>query len=151
MRSLMDRVLENVAIVPIAGCWIWLGATDQHGYGRIFLNGRPRRLHRAVYQEVKGAAKNSVCHTCDTPCCVNPYHLYDGTHHQNMQDREQRGRANKAIGKRNGRAKYTEEQINLMRQMRGSGISLKEIAAHFGKRNTGYFSLVINKKIRSSG
>ena len=151
MRSLMDRVLESVSVVPFSGCWIWLGAVDEDGYGRIFFEGKPRRLHRVVYQVVKGKPEHSVCHTCDTPCCVNPDHLYDGTHHQNMQDRERRGRANKALGTRNGRGKYTEAQIQEMRQMKSDGISLRQIARHFGHSNTGYFSLVINGKIRASG
>lgn len=33
-------------------------------------------------------------HTCDQPHCCNPLHLVGGTHLENMQDKELKGRGN---------------------------------------------------------
>ena len=44
-------------------------------------------LHYRVYP------KNHILHTCDNPPCCNPYHLRDGTHADNMRDRDIRQRS----------------------------------------------------------
>lgn len=58
--------------------------------------------------------EGQICHTCDNPPCVNPDHLYDGSHAQNMQDMVDRGRACNAYGTAthcpNGH-EYTEENV----------------------------------------
>src|SRR5882762_7058372 len=44
-----------------------------------------------------------ILHTCDNAWCINPDHLYVGTHGDNMKDRSVRGRvATKANGKQKG-------------------------------------------------
>lgn len=51
------------------------------------------QLHRKVLEFKMGrplAPGMYACHTCDTPGCINPEHLYEGTQSQNMLDRFQR-------------------------------------------------------------
>jgi hypothetical protein len=73
-----------------------------------------------------------VCHTCDEPACVNPEHLYAGTHSDNMQDAARRGRFNTA-GERNGRAKLTPHQITEVRsRSTGRYGEISELAREYG-------------------
>jgi hypothetical protein len=68
-------------------------------------------LHRIVYRVFKGdiLPGNVIRHTCDNPKCINPDHLLQGTHADNVADRVARGRS--AIGEQNGRSKLTNQQV----------------------------------------
>lgn len=83
---------------PNTGCLIWLGpGVDKHGYGRIKIKGRksPQLAHRLAYETRVGAVPASikVCHRCDHPWCVEPSHLFVGTHGDNMRDMFSKRRA----------------------------------------------------------
>ena len=75
-------------------CWIWVGAHQASGYGRIKDNGEMLLAHRASYQLHFGTIAQGlwVLHRCDNPSCVNPAHLYLGDRAQNMKDAHERGR-----------------------------------------------------------
>lgn len=75
-------------------CWPWTASLQPSGYGQFFYNGRPVRATRALWDMYKGPIPEGlgVLHTCDNRRCVNPTHLYLGTHQQNMQDLVDRNR-----------------------------------------------------------
>jgi hypothetical protein len=54
-----------------------------------------------------------MCHTCDIPRCVNPWHLYSGDDVTNTADKITRGRH--ARGDESGRAKLTADDVREMR------------------------------------
>jgi hypothetical protein len=72
------------------GCWLWVGALDRDGYG-MFERGR---AHIYSYEYWKGPIPEGmfVCHSCDTPGCVKPDHLWLGTPKENMVDSALKGR-----------------------------------------------------------
>ena len=77
-------------------CWLWQGCRDEHGYGRTrtTIDGKEEHfIHRVAWAWANGrTAKHEVCHSCDNPPCCNPCHLWEGTHAENHQDSQRKGR-----------------------------------------------------------
>lgn len=82
-----------------SGCWLFDGCTDEHGYGRLGIDGRSRRAHRLAYTAWVGPIPDSLqvdheCHNTDPTCaggrdcehrrCINPAHLMLVTPGQNV-------------------------------------------------------------------
>lgn len=79
-------------------CWFWTlrgGEIRPGEYGR-FWDGRKivaaNRFSLELHLSRPLEANREACHTCDVPACVNPFHLFEGTHQQNIQDAERKGR-----------------------------------------------------------
>ncbi len=82
-------------ILKTASCWLWQGALFASGYGKASRGFKKLRAHRVAYALYVGAIPPGihVLHKCDNPPCVNPAHLFLGTHLDNMRDMEAKGRA----------------------------------------------------------
>jgi hypothetical protein len=105
------KIQDNSVKVPESGCWIWVGPTTIHGYGRLTFGARTNiGAHRASYELKHGKIPDGffALHHCDIKCCVNPDHIFVGTQQQNMDDKVQKKR--QAKGHRHGMSKLTEEQ-----------------------------------------
>lgn len=91
-----ERFLAKVMPEPTSGCWLWLAAANRDGYGA-FAPGdsRPPVLaHRWSFAHFVGPIpeRQNVLHRCDTPCCVNPSHLFLGDQSANVLDAVRKNR-----------------------------------------------------------
>ena len=97
-------------------CWNWTAGKSGEGYGR-FGAGRRYGLseyaHRISWAIHFGIIPDNlhVLHRCDNPSCVNPKHLFLGTHQDNMLDRDTKGRNAHLSGEKAGNSKLTEAQV----------------------------------------
>src|SRR5438105_2492420 len=133
MKTLRERFDSKWTPEPNSGCWLWLGAVSGGawgGYGIIRIGGRNRQAHRISWELFKGEIPlgMQVCHTCDTPGCVNPNHLFVGTQSDNQKDCNSKGRRD-SRGELNGRAKLTSE---LATMIKSSGKNKSELSREFG-------------------
>lgn len=99
-------------------CIIHRCKPNPEGYCKVYHEGKVVGAHRLAYTEHHGIPLSSIAgqlvrHKCDVRNCVNPEHLELGTHQDNTDDRESRGRG--AKGERSGAAKLTDAQCLEMR------------------------------------
>ncbi len=127
-RPTLESIENNSISIPECGCWIWMGRTT-HKYGEVYIDGKQIRIHRFVWELYNGPIPKgmNVLHRCDTPPCWNPYHLFLGTQHDNMQDKMKKGRAKGFEGK------LTEQQIISIRSENGL---FREIAKKYNVTRT---------------
>jgi hypothetical protein len=114
---------------PNSGCWLWLGQTNPKGYGRVTYEKQGWVAHRLFYTLAYGPIHDDliVMHTCDTPSCVNPAHLVLGTHKDNAEDRDRKGRRVVPKGEKNWGAVITDEDALAIRALRADGASFQSI------------------------
>lgn len=115
------------------GCWLWTGPVQgNNGYGSFHYLGKLIGAHRFSWILHRGpvVGRANVLHRCDTPTCVNPDHLFLGTHAENMADRNAKGRT--ARGERIAVSRLTDSQVLEMRRLRGEGMSETALGRLFG-------------------
>lgn len=80
----------------IGDCWLWNRCKSKLGYGHAKFKGKHWTAHRLAYTLLKGPIPKGkiVCHSCDNPACVNPAHLWLGTHKENTRNAIAKGRLN---------------------------------------------------------
>ena len=115
-------------------CWIWQGATSSTGYGVFSLNGSSVGAHRIAYTMTRGPIPKGmeICHRCDVPKCVNPSHMFIGTHADNMRDKALKRRAPRLTGKSNGQSKITPALARaIFIRYKAGGVTQDDVARMF--------------------
>lgn len=141
------RLKANVAVSE-AGCWNRTTSSDKGGYTKIWHLGASRWAHRVSWTVFRGEIPSGidVLHRCDNPKCINPDHLFLGTHTDNMRDMLAKNRRKMPAGKdhmlakrpeliRRGeahcRSKLTDELVLRIRaDPRGSTTIARELRLH---------------------
>lgn len=134
-KTLADRFWLNVC--KGEGCWTWTGYCGAKGYGRTS-NGSGRLVlaHRLSYELTTGSIPNglNVLHRCDNPPCVRPDHLFLGTHVDNMEDRQRKGRTRSAVGVEHRNAILDDDKVREIRSLLAAGEYPRDIGPRFGVR-----------------
>jgi hypothetical protein len=73
-------------------CWLWTAGTNQDGYGRFRVDGTKKQAHHVAYFLAHGRWPKYIAHSCDTPACVNPAHLRESSHRENILECWEKGR-----------------------------------------------------------
>lgn len=131
---LEQRFWDQSIPEPNSGCWLWLGPLRRSGYGHFKIGSRTDSTrknvsaHRLAYTLTHGPIVDDlhVLHKCDNKACVNPEHLYVGTHFDNMRDVWKRGRKTSlgVSGEKNPFSVLTELQVREIKTSAASGAAL---------------------------
>ena len=109
-------------------CIEFKGSITKSGYGMQYSpeTMQSARSHRVAYcqhhklklSDIKG---KMVLHTCDNRPCINPEHLYLGTHQDNMDDKVSRDRSHR--GRDTTFSKLNEEDVLAIRAKYQKGVA----------------------------
>jgi hypothetical protein len=118
-------------------CWEWTRSVSKFGYGELqWGKDRTKRTHRISWIINCGEipAGMLVCHHCDNPPCVNPSHLFLGTHQDNATDKTVKGRHYNGdqSGVHNPQAKLNLDLVSEIRRRASLGETQRSIAKDLG-------------------
>jgi DNA-binding CsgD family transcriptional regulator len=157
LKPAIERVLDKIVAIPFSGCWIFMGATNEFGYGIVGAGGKGvsnDRAHRVTYKHFKGEIPKGmfVCHTCDVPSCCNPEHLFLGTNQDNVDDMVKKKRNSKpprnphVVGSVHPLSKLHDSQAVEIRCLYADGKTQQNIAEIFGVARQTISKIVNNKR-----
>lgn len=166
--GVIERLLTFAIPEPNSGCWLFSGGTAGAGYGRFSCAAASNYAHRAAWLAFKGPipAGLMVLHRCDTPCCVNPDHLFLGTSQDNLRDMIGKGRAgfqrypaayrkmgakvgSTQVGRRHSSALLDEEDVRVIRFLLRRGALHVDVARCFNVSSRTIASIASGRSWRS--
>lgn len=118
---------KNVYMDPNSGCWIWNLSHNSEGYGQSKPVNGSRKAHRTSWFAYYGTIPSGrlVLHKCDNKCCVNPNHLFLGSHSDNMKDAAKKG----LLGPLKASIKLSNQQVAAIRC---SSLSNRQLGREYG-------------------
>lgn len=130
-RDIVDRLLSRIK-VNAAGCFEWQGWRGRDGYGEMEIDGKQKKAHRVSYETFRKPITPGmlVCHHCDNPRCINPAHLFLGTHKDNTVDAASKNRME--YGERRCNAKLNDDLVREIVRRHNAGEFMRDIAKAVG-------------------
>jgi hypothetical protein len=141
-----ETVMDYVTVDPETGCWNWKYDHGSDGRPELYIKdgtGKRKinkpRMAPYVYELFNGALADDkeACHHCDRAYkdergggCVNPNHIFAGTHTENIQDCIAKGR--NARGTMQPNARLTDQIVRELRQRYANGETVTALAAEKG-------------------
>jgi len=132
-KRLTERFWSKVDKRGPDECWEWKPTLNTDRYCTFSIQGRSYKAHRIAYQLAIGDIPSGlcVCHSCDNPVCVNPAHLWLGTHAENMADMMRKGR--QKTWDKDPNTKLTPDDVRAIhRSYRRGLVSMREVGERFG-------------------
>lgn len=126
--SLLDRWRKRVIFSAEENCWDWAGTKMTSGYGYLTMGGgRKQGAHRISWMLHNGPIPKNifVLHKCDNKLCMNPGHLWLGTHDDNMADMCAKGRQSKP-------GKLSENEVREVRKRFADGETQVDLGKEYG-------------------
>ncbi len=117
------------------GCWLFRNNAADYGSMRSD-DGKNVTAHRFSYELHKGQIPRGmyVCHTCDVRGCVNPDHLYVGTHEDNVRDivERKRHRSDRKMAAEASRRSLNPERAEALKADYSNGFTQAQLAKKYG-------------------
>ena len=151
-KSIEQRFWEKVKIQGLLDCWNWTaGLWGEGGYARFAESGTSVKGSRWIWALLYGEIPKGMCvlHKCDNPRCVNPNHLFLGTHQDNMDDKVSKGRQDRTSGEDRWGTKLTDAQVQEIRECVKQGVTTRAIGKKFDI-SCGYVSMLATGKRRAT-
>lgn len=149
-RDMLPKAFWDKVQINPNGCWLWTGAIDTQGYGRIArtpFGQKAAKVHRLIFEHVHGAIPNGahICHTCHRQACINPNHLYAGTAQSNMDDKMKAGRHRTTRGAECSWSKLDDAKVLEIRRLAKAGENWTKLGYLFGVSESNIRQIVTRK------
>lgn len=139
--DVINRFWSKVDRSDPDSCWNWVAGKNLDGYGRFRWLKVKKQAHHVAYYLQHREWPTYLLHECDNPACCNPAHLKQGTHLENVRDRDSKGR---------GRAFKNTAVAPQVKQMIAQGMRNRDICKALGVKNDAV-SRIRNGHIHRSG
>lgn len=140
VSRIIQRIKSRCVINNVIGCWLWMGATNDDGYGYSKFKNMPECMtHRLIYVLTYGLdslkkeeklrhdhGPNGLC--IDRTCC-NPSHCKPGTALNNSNDMDLLN--TRRIGEDHANSTITDKIAQEIKDSKGDGRSIKQRAEDF--------------------